>query len=203
MKIGGKLNPNSARTPKNPGKNTNATKKTRALEPPPPYFAENVANMAATWFPKSTENRSKSDPKIDRGIGANLSRLARQITKEGFNGGFRLTKNQLKRFPSVNYAANMAHSVLNQSYSGDVNIYPSFRFFNPRMLFKQLSSKEVRQLADMGRSATWPKIEMLKNCMLLSNILDDALARTGNNYNELLLPKSTYQKKTPSEEKAA
>lgn len=159
------------------------------------HFVVSLANPLVLW--------AKSDPKIDRGIGANLSRLARQITKEGFNGGFRLTKNQLKRFPSVNYAANMAHSVLNQSYSGDVNIYPSFRFFNPRMLFKQLSSKEVRQLADMGRSATWPKIEMLRNCMLLSNILDDALARTGNDYNELLLPKSTYQKKTPSAEKAA
>ena len=159
------------------------------------HFVVSLANPLVLW--------AKSDPKVDRGLGSNLGRLARQITKEGFNGGFRLTKNQLKRFPSINYAANMAHSVLNQNYSGDVNIYPSFRFFNPRMLFKQLSAKEVRQLANMGRAATWPKVEMLKNCMLLSNILDESLARSGNDYNELLMPKSAYQKKTRTADKAA
>ena len=159
------------------------------------HFVVSLANPLVLW--------ARSDPKVDRGIAANLSRLAKQLAKEGVNSGFRLTQSQLKRFPSVSHAANLAHSVLNQSYTGDVNIYPSFRFFNPRLLVKQLSGKEVRQLADMGRAATWPKVEMLKNCMLLSNILDDALARSGNDYNELLLPKSAYLKKTPGAEHAA
>ena len=54
-KIGSKLN--SARTPKNQKKHTNATKKRGAPHKPPPLFVQNVANMASIWHPKSNQNR--------------------------------------------------------------------------------------------------------------------------------------------------
>jgi len=89
----------------------------------------------------------------------------------------------------------MAFSLLNQEYSGDINIYPHFRFFDPRILFRRLTKTEAISLAKDGERSTWPKIEMIKNCMRLSTILDEGLAFYGNDYNDSAVPKVVYKRK--------
>ncbi len=153
------------------------------------HFIASQANPMVLW--------ARNDIKTAHGIRANAMRYFTQATKESFNTGYRLSKNQLKRFPAVRHAANLMHSIVNQEYSGDVNIYPTFRFFDPRVLLKRLSKQEAIDLAENGERSTWSKIEMIRNCMRLSTILDDGLAHFGNDYSESAVPNIVHRPKKP------
>ena len=162
------------------------------------HFIVSQANPLVLW--------ARNDPKTSHGLRANLVRFATKATKEGFNTGYRMSRKHLKKHPNLRYAANMVFSVLNQEYSGDINVYPKFRFFDPRMLLKQLTQKEAFALAKNGERAIWPKLEMIRNCMRLSTILDEGLAHFGNDYNETAVPKVIYKQKrtkTDSDSNAA
>lgn len=151
------------------------------------HFIVSQANPLVLW--------AKTDPKTDHGLRANVARFITRATKEGFNSGYRVSRTHLKKYPTLRYAANMMFSVLNQEYSGDINLYPKFRFFDPRMLLKRLSKQEALELAKSGERATWPKIEMIRNCMRLSTILDEGLAHFGNDHNAAAVPKIVYKQK--------
>ena len=159
------------------------------------HFIVSQANPLVIW--------AKNDPKTDHGLRANVMRFITQATKEGFNSGYRVTRHQLKKLPSLRYAANMLFSVLNQEYSGDINIYPTFRLYDPRKLLKRLTLKEASALDKNGARSTWPKIEMIRNCMRLSTILDDGLALYGNDYNDSAVPRVVYKQKKERADKDA
>ncbi|HEY5645760.1 MAG TPA: hypothetical protein VIS76_07460, partial [Pseudomonadales bacterium] len=57
----------------------------------------------------------------------------------------------------------------------DINILPRRRFWNPAKLLSVLSEAETRYLISEGEAATWPKIEMIRNCTLISRTLDSIL----------------------------
>jgi NTE family protein len=75
------------------------------------------------------------------------------------------------RYP-LNVYARMAYSVAVQDYTADVNIIPRQRFFDPRKLLAILTDEETRELIREGERATWPKIEMIRNCTLVGRTLD-------------------------------
>ena len=52
-KIGSKLGPDTQKSEKTHQRN----KEEGSIPQGPPYFAQNVANMASTWHPKSNQNR--------------------------------------------------------------------------------------------------------------------------------------------------
>lgn len=160
------------------------------------HFIVSQANPLVIW--------AKNDPKTEHGFRASAMRFITAATKEGFNSGYRVSKRQLKRFSSLHYAANMLFSILNQQYSGDINIFPTFRLYDPRNILKRLTLKEAVRLDQNGMQATWPKIEMIRNCMRLSTVLDEGLALFGNDYNNSAVPKVSYkqQKARPSKSAA-
>ena len=57
-----KIDPGSAKIRKKQQDNI----KNQGTPPCRPLLAKNIANVAATWTPKTSQNRSKIDPKIDQ-----------------------------------------------------------------------------------------------------------------------------------------
>ena len=66
----------------------------------------------------------------------------------------------------------MLVSVVTQEYTADVNIIPRYRLFDPRKLLAQLTEKQLMNLIREGERATWPKVEMIRNCSKIGEKLD-------------------------------
>ena len=93
------------------------------------------------------------------------------------NAGAATIEKPLSYSPSLTRFTNIALSVLNQDYVGDINILPSNRFFNPFKILAYLSIKEIRELIASGEKATWPRIEMIRVQTRISRTLAKILSR--------------------------
>ncbi|MEJ2384338.1 MAG: DUF3336 domain-containing protein [Xanthomonadales bacterium] len=107
-------------------------------------------------IPFVTDAKRKSDP-------LSLIRNASVSTARAWvNAGAASLERPLSMTPSLNRFTNMALSVLNQDYIGDINILPPKRFFNPFKVLAYLSAREILDLVESGERATWPRIEMIR-----------------------------------------
>jgi len=93
------------------------------------------------------------------------------------NAGASSLERPLSLSPRLTRMTNIAMSVLNQDYVGDINILPPSRLFNPFRILAFLSEKEILDLIVAGERATWPRIEMIRIqtriSRALAHILDD------------------------------
>jgi NTE family protein len=72
----------------------------------------------------------------------------------------------------LNVVTRLLYSIATQDYTADINILPRRRFWDPRKLLAILTEGEVRTLIAEGEAATWPRIEMIRNCTAISRMLD-------------------------------
>ena len=86
-----------------------------------------------------------------------------------------ISQNYLQDMPRVNMVLNSMHSLAKQEYSGDINIVPSFRFYDLRKLLAKLSEEELVGLMREGERAAWPQIETIRTCTKISKVLDGIL----------------------------
>ncbi len=86
-----------------------------------------------------------------------------------------ISQNHLNDMPRVNMVLNSMHSLAKQEYTGDINIVPSFRFYDMRKLLAKLSEDELVGLMREGERAAWPQIETIRTCTRISQVLDDIL----------------------------
>ena len=93
------------------------------------------------------------------------------------NAGASTIEKPLSYSPSLTRFTNIALSVINQDYIGDINILPPNRFFNPFKILAYLSIKEIRELIASGEKATWPRIEMIRVQTRISRTLAKILSR--------------------------
>lgn len=91
------------------------------------------------------------------------------------NTNVSLLQKPLSYFPRMQGAVNMAMSVVNQDYTGDINIVRPTLFWSPAKLLAQLPVEDMEFLIDLGERATWPKIEMVRTQTRISKTLDDIL----------------------------
>ncbi len=91
------------------------------------------------------------------------------------NAGVSTIEKPLSLSPSLNRLTNIALSVINQDYIGDINILPSSRFFNPFKVLAYLSEKEISDLIVMGQRSAFPKIEMIRTQTKISRTLSRIL----------------------------
>jgi len=92
------------------------------------------------------------------------------------NAGASSIEKPLSISPSLTRLTNIAMSVLNQDYIGDITILPSNRFFNPFKVLAYLSVDEVTDLVSSGEKATWPRIEMIRTQTKISRTLSRILS---------------------------
>ncbi|MBE9538532.1 MAG: DUF3336 domain-containing protein [Proteobacteria bacterium] len=81
------------------------------------------------------------------------------------------------QWPRFNLFLNSVHSLMDQEYSGDINIVPSFRWYNPRKILSHLSEKDLMELVDGGEHSTFPNIEAIRCCTKISRTMEDILHR--------------------------
>jgi TAG lipase / steryl ester hydrolase / phospholipase A2 / LPA acyltransferase len=88
----------------------------------------------------------------------------------------RLLSHHGGRWPEVNVAINGLVSILSQEYSGDITILPELGLVKPWRGMKALDETQLRALVAAGERATWPKVEMIRNCTNIGRLLDQLLA---------------------------
>ncbi|MEQ8746302.1 DUF3336 domain-containing protein [Pyruvatibacter sp.] len=115
------------------------------------------------------------DPKTDTGIVALITQQAGKLAKELVRSGVSMTQMFTRDMPRVNFVLSMFSSVATQTYTGDINIIPTARIFDPRKLLSQPTQDEIMSFVEEGERATWPKIEMIRVCTKISRTLDRIL----------------------------
>jgi NTE family protein len=105
-----------------------------------------------------------------------LREANRKTARAWLNAGAATMDKPLSYAPALKRMSDLALSVINQDYIGDINIMPGNRFFNPFRLLAFLTEKEIRDLFRAGERATWPKVEMIRNQTRISRCLDRILS---------------------------
>ena len=78
--------------------------------------------------------------------------------------------------PFLSPAILMAHGLLDQDYTGDINIILNkrdFRWMN--VLFDYDGEDEIKRLIDAGKRSTWPRLAQIRNATVIARTLDEIL----------------------------
>ena len=95
--------------------------------------------------------------------------------KAWINANVSIWQKPLSYFPRLNSVANMTLSVINQDYSGDINIVRPPMFWSPSKMLSELPREDIEELILLGERMTWPKIEMVRTQTKISQTLDRIL----------------------------
>lgn len=117
------------------------------------------------------------DPNEEQTVFSNLWDMGHRAAKEWFKTTHMISDKLTRSIPAANSILNMFHTVAQQEYTADVNIIPRYKFWDPRKLLAPLDREEALYLIREGELATWPKIEMIRNCSVISHTLDDILEK--------------------------
>ncbi len=80
-------------------------------------------------------------------------------------------------WPRFNMALHGLHTLVDQEYSGDINIVPSFRMANPLRLLSHLDEAELLEIIGHGERACFEKVEAIRRCTMISRSLEENLYR--------------------------
>jgi predicted acylesterase/phospholipase RssA len=104
-----------------------------------------------------------------------LGSFVREIAKVAGRDMLQITRSHLSRQSSAGRMVDKLNDVLQQRYSGDINILPKH---SPQQLLGMLSNpnpSEIRQYIRDGERATWPKLERIRLQTTISRAFEDAL----------------------------
>ena len=111
-----------------------------------------------------------------RGSVAMIRQASISTARAWYNVGANTLEKPLSVSPTLTRFNNIALSIINQDYVGDINILPPNKFFNPFRLLSYRSVEEIMELIAIGEKATWPKIEMIRLQTKISRTLQNILA---------------------------
>lgn len=117
-----------------------------------------------------------ADPKLrrSRGLKSAISGLALEAVKDTLLK----TEDYMSRYGAsfVSPAILFAHAVLDQEYTGDVNIILDKKdFYWRNVLFSFKHEDEMENLIMAGKRSTWPKVSMIRNASVVGKALDNIL----------------------------
>jgi TAG lipase / steryl ester hydrolase / phospholipase A2 / LPA acyltransferase len=131
------------------------------------HFITSQTNPIVLW--------ALRDSAGDDNLASRLVDVYQTATKEWLKATYPFAMALVKRAYPLNVYVRMAYSVVMQDYTADINIIPKRRLWDPSKLLSVLSADETRRLISEGEAATWPKIEMIRNCTLIGRTLDRIL----------------------------
>ena len=97
--------------------------------------------------------------------------------KAWLNANMIIFQKPLEWVPPLNSLANMARSVINQDYTGDINIIRPPKFWSPAKILSDLGQEDIDELIDTGLRTAWPKVEMVRTQTAVSRALEAILAK--------------------------
>ncbi len=101
--------------------------------------------------------------------------IYQKAAKEFYKATYPMAMSLVGNYYPLNVVTRMIYGLATQDYTADINILPRRKFWSPAKLLSVLSEAETRYLISEGEAATWPKIEMIRNCTLISRTLDSIL----------------------------
>lgn len=104
-------------------------------------------------------------------------------------------------WPRFNLLLNGVHALMDQEYSGDINIVPSFRWYNPGKILAHLSEKELMELMQAGERSAFPAVESIRTCTKISRTMEEILHRF--EYGDLRPQGDKYQRPRASRRRPA
>ena len=122
-----------------------------------------------------------SDPKQYQGKTGALSQFVLSFGKQWLRSSLAYINRHLHLGPRASMALNTVHALVDQEYTGDINIFPSFRYFNPRKIVSAVTEQEIQYFIDEGERATWPKVSAIENTTRIGKTLDGILVEYEKN----------------------
>ncbi|XOV87578.1 MAG: DUF3336 domain-containing protein [Pseudomonadota bacterium] len=133
------------------------------------HFITSQTNPVVLW---SLRDSGARDDLFGR-----LWEINQNATREWLKATYPFAMQLTRDLYPVNMWTRMFYSIATQDYTADINILPRQKFWNPRKLLAVLNEREVSTLIREGEIATWPRIEMIRNCTKISRTLDRILER--------------------------
>ena len=113
----------------------------------------------------------------DNNIFGRLAAIQQTAFRDWLRATYPLVMEQVRNVYPLNTYTRLWFSIMTQEYTADITILPNRRCLDPAKLLARLTAEETHELVTEGQQATWPKIEMIRNCTKVSRALDDALFR--------------------------
>ena len=133
-----------------------------------PYIVSMV-NPIAIPFLKKEGSRSA--------LGAALGSLGVGMGRELLNFYRGVVQRDGDNWPRFNMLMNSVHALIDQDYSGDINIVPSFRWYNPAKILSHLSEKDLIDLMEGGEHSAYASVESIRICTKISRTMKEILTR--------------------------
>lgn len=133
------------------------------------HYIVSMVNPVATPFLDNEQDRSA----LRRALGTLGVGMGRELLN--FYRG--MVQKQGDNWPRFNYMMNTIHALMDQDYSGDINILPSFKWYNPAKLLSHLSEKDLIELMEGGEHSAYPQIEQIRLCTRISRTMEEILHR--------------------------
>lgn len=133
------------------------------------HFITSQTNPIVLWMVR--------DRGFDNGLPGRVWDLWESVTKEWMKFTYPVVNRLTRDLYPLNLSTRLLYSVAMQDYTADINIIPQQRFWDPRKLLSVLTEDETAYLIRQGEKATWPKVEMIRNCTMISRTLDEILGR--------------------------
>ncbi len=133
------------------------------------HFIVSMVNPIAIPFLKNDGNRNAMVSALG-GLGVGVGR-------EVLNFYRGMVQKRGESWPRFNLLMNSVHALVDQEYSGDINIVPSFKWYNPAKLLSHLSEKDLLDLMEGGQLSTYPVVEAIRSCTLISRTMEEILHR--------------------------
>lgn len=116
------------------------------------------------------------DVNQQRGAFGAIRNATTQTAKAWINAQASIWQRPLSQFPQINSFTNLALSIINQNYTGDINFIRPPVFWPISKMLSSLSLKDITYLIDLGERSAWPKIEQVRTQTKVSRALEQILA---------------------------
>lgn len=133
------------------------------------HYIVSMVNPIATPFLNRSGKRGK--------LVAALGSLGVGMGRELLNFYRGIAQRQGDNWPRFNLLLNGIHSLIDQEYSGDINIIPSFRWYSPTKILSHISEKELLALVEGGEHSAYPHLETIRVCTKISRTMEEILHR--------------------------
>jgi TAG lipase/steryl ester hydrolase/phospholipase A2/LPA acyltransferase len=133
------------------------------------HFIVSMVNPIAIPFLKKDGQRNA--------LSSALGTLGIGVGRELLNFYRGMVQKRSETWPRFNMLMSSVHALMDQEYSGDINIVPSFRWYNPAKLISHLSEKDLIELMEGGERSTFPAVEAVRTCTKISRTMEEILHR--------------------------
>jgi len=133
------------------------------------HYIVSMVNPIAIPFLKKEGERSA--------LSAALGSLGIGMGRELLNFYRGIAQKRGDTWPRFNMLMSSVHALMDQEYSGDINIVPSFNWYNPAKILSHLSEKDLMDLMEGGEHSAFPNVEAIRICTKISRTMEEILHR--------------------------